>query len=180
MPDYLPEGTKAIVEDARNRSNATSAGNLIIAGDVFDVTIFGPNNEKVYGPFVLTMGYDIDSFNANEVAIYYYDEDQDIWIKQDGTVNEDEGTVTVVVDHFSMYGVFAERETSSDPGEIESEDPQIEDQAVNDDDVIIDSSESGSTLPKTATNTFNMIVIGLVLLVLGGIAFIVIRRKLYN
>jgi len=57
------------------------------------------------------MGYDKDNYSADKVAVYNYDEEQGIWAKQDSTVNEEEGTVTVVVDHFSMYGVFAESTT---------------------------------------------------------------------
>jgi len=57
-----------------------------------------------------------------------------------------------------------------------SEDDQNTDEDHNSD-VIIDSSGPGSILPKTARNTFNMIVIGLIILVLGGVSFNVIRRK---
>lgn len=69
-------------------------------------SIFNSNNEKVYGPFVLTIGYDKDNYEADDVDIYYYDEDQGIWVKQNGTVNEEEGTITVEVEHFSMYSVL--------------------------------------------------------------------------
>ncbi|KRG14228.1 hypothetical protein ACA29_06255 [Lederbergia galactosidilytica] len=38
-----------------------------------------------------------------------------------------------------------------------------------------------SSLPNTATNTFNLLFIGLMLVVIGGIAFIIFnRRKVKN
>jgi len=46
MPDHLPQGTKITVEEAKDKSEVTSDGNLMIVGDVFDVTIFGQTMKK--------------------------------------------------------------------------------------------------------------------------------------
>jgi len=178
MPDNLPEDTKVIVADAKNQA-ATTNGNLMVAGDVFDISIFGPNNEKVNGPFTLTMAYDKDQYSAEEVDIYYYDEDQEEWIKQKGTVNEDEGTIKVEVDHFSMYGVLATSAPST-PGDQDKKSGEDEDKD-SDGDIVKDpedkDADAENALPKTATNTFNMIAIGLILLALGGTVLFFIRRK---
>lgn len=137
--------------------------------------IIGPDGEKAQKPFTLTMSYEKDQFSSDEVDIYYYNEDQGLWIEQNGTVNEEEGTITVEVDHFSTYGVLS-KDTSSILEDKESN----EDKDSNDDIVINpedQDSNAENALPKTAINVFNMIAIGLILLVLGGISLIFICNK---
>lgn len=137
--------------------------------------IIGPDGEKAKKPFTLTVSYEKDQFSSDEVDIYYYNEDQGLWIEQNGTVNEEEGTITVEVDHVSTYGVLS-TDTSSIPEDKESN----EDKDSNDDIVINpedQDSNAENALPKIAINVFNMIAIGLILLVLGGISLIFIRNK---
>src|SRR5690606_34908211 len=53
-----------------------------------------------------TKDYDVD--------IYYFDEEKQEWIPQNGTVSD--GKVTVTLNHFSIYGVFAvEKEEVKEP-----------------------------------------------------------------
>jgi len=176
MPHHLPLGTKVVVQDARDWPEAASNGLLIIAGDVLDVRILGPNNEKVHGPYVLTMQYDKDNYDANEVDIYYYDEDEGTWVKQDGAVNEEEGMISIEVDHFSVYGVLADHSSlpaddqDSSDSEGEKSDKKI---SISGE----ETSKDGNTLPKTATNLFNLIALGIGLLLLGGMTLIFIRKK---
>src|SRR5699024_8453181 len=77
--------------------------------------------------FELVMGYDQGKFNSDnyEVDIYYYDEEKSEWIAQEGIVKD--GKITVFVEHFSTYGVFAkEIESSTGSGESDETDKGIE------------------------------------------------------
>src|SRR5690625_5881536 len=67
------------------------------------------------------MSYDTDIFDADQVDIYYYDEAEEEWIAQEGTVKD--GTITIIVDHFSTYGVFAKEKEEDLKEEPEKEDP---------------------------------------------------------
>ncbi|TSB47501.1 G5 domain-containing protein [Alkalicoccobacillus porphyridii] len=222
MPGQLPQGTKLIVEDASELIDLKNE-HLVLAGNVLDVSIFDANNQNVVGPYLLTMEYDKDQYGADDVDIYYYDENQGIWVKQHGTVNEEEGTITIEVDHFSRYGVFTttlddeesneEENTLPNPEDEESNEesiapnpedtnsneegtlPNIEETDTNGENTVpateaTDASEGntlparentdsnkGNTLPNTATNTYNILLIGLVLIMLGGCTLLLSRRK---
>src|SRR5690625_2664048 len=67
------------------------------------------------------MSYDTDIFDADQVDIYYYDEAEEEWIAQEGTVKD--GTITIIVDHFSTYGVFAKEKEEDLKEDPEKEDP---------------------------------------------------------
>src|SRR5699024_9262259 len=51
--------------------------------------------------------YDNDKYDSDQVDIYYYNELSKTWIKQNGTVDHENGTITVQVNHFSTYAVLA-------------------------------------------------------------------------
>src|SRR5699024_6478279 len=50
---------------------------------------------------------DKDTYSADQVGIYWHNKDTGKWERQDGNVNEKDGTVTIHPSHFSTYGVFA-------------------------------------------------------------------------
>lgn len=112
MPVYLPLGTKIeiVVKDEQEVPN-TEEG-FKVAGAVIDVKLIFPNSEDYRGDFTLTLPYDKEQFSSDQVDIYYYNETTKEWEKQNGTVDEENGTITVVVNHFSTYGVLAAEDTT--------------------------------------------------------------------
>jgi len=128
---------------------------------------------------------------ATEIDIYYYNENDAKWEAQNGTMDTNNNIITINPDHFSIYGVFALKE-ADEPGDADSKgNGGSEGSSANGDDgndkttVIVDGGSDvqdtkgtgDKVLPKTATNTFNMMAVGLILLVLGGISFVFIRRR---
>ncbi|WP_273126967.1 CBM96 family carbohydrate-binding protein [Bacillus weihaiensis] len=124
LPEDLPQGTKLTIEK-KNLSN-TSAQAIVLAGDEYTFTFDFPAGMESYtGTYLLTLGYDANAYNSDEVAIYYFNETNKEWEFQGGDVDYD--TITLEVNHFSTYGVFAkvqenpeEPEDSSDPGDKET------------------------------------------------------------
>lgn len=194
MPSDLPLGTTVIVSDISGDNEVTNEELLLLAGGVYDFEFNYPSNEEPKGNFELTMSYDPNL--DGEVDIYYYDEDNAKWIAQNGTVDKDNHTITIYPDHFSKYGVFApkpedDKGTSNGDGKLgdngtdpcKSQDPIAAGCEDFDDDKVTttlgDDSTDGKKLPKTATNSYNMLLIGFGLLLAGGITYF-IRSKRMN
>lgn len=93
--------------------------------------------------------------NPKHVKVYYWNEELEEWelIGEEYT----KGDITDYTDHFSTYGVF----------ENEPDSNMVPSQADNE-------------LPNTATNSFNPIFSGLILVLDGGIPSFVKRRNPLN
>lgn len=114
-PLDFPENIKLNVSDAANREEVGKNEGKVRAGDIYAFD-FGKSDidESTY---TLEMGYDKDKYAADEVDVYYYNTDSEKWELQDTVdANEDKGTLTVEVNHFSMYGVFAADEGEEEGG----------------------------------------------------------------
>lgn len=120
MPGNLPNDVELTVTS----KEIENSGDLEVAGDVLNFNFENINFDNGDYEFELVMGYDTDKYNDDQVDIYYYDSDNKEWIAQDGTVKD--GKVTVAVNHFSTYGVFAEEKKESE----KPTDPENEDQVV--------------------------------------------------
>ncbi len=147
MPDDLPAGTTVTVVKVTDIEHA----GYEVAGDVYTVEFTNPNGTTVEGSFTLTLGYDADTYDADDVSIFYYNEETEAWEEQGGVVAD--GVITLDVPHFSTYGVFAEEDPAGSPNENEDDSPG----ADNDQD----------ELPDTATSTYNWMLAGVILLGLG-------------
>lgn len=93
--------------------------------------------------------FKVDSgVDIHKAGVYHFNEEKGEWEYIPGEINAEERTITVKVDHFSTYGVFTHNE------------------------------ENGKPLPKTATESYNLLLIGLVLFAIGG-SFLIYqwRRK---
>lgn len=159
LPSDLPDGTVLTVTKTDN-AKLNKAKGLKAVGDVLNFHFeFPPGYENYQGKYQLIMKYDGDS--SNNVDIYYFDEQSQTWIKQNGKHNKKAKELRLEVSHFSNYGVFVQEETKASTPVFE---------------------EDGKPLPKTATNHYNwilagsiMIVIGLALIGLGKKNFIKVR-----
>lgn len=144
-----------------------------------------PEGEEDYeGIFTLVMGYDTDS--ENEVDIYYYNEGKGLWESQEGEVDKESQEISLKVSHFSNYGVFSEVDESG-----KEEDPPVpetptddSDEDKNDDEgrVIIEDEENqvikeNGILPSTASNHYNMILIGILLISFATVICYMQRKR---
>ncbi|MGM8213779.1 leucine-rich repeat domain-containing protein [Virgibacillus sp. W0430] len=112
MPSDLPRWTLIHAKDKQNSPEANKAGSLKQAGEIIDFSLLYLEQHPSE-PYTLIMPYDKTTYAANEVDIYYFDATKQKWIPQNGTVDENAGTITINPSHFSIYGVFAEVNNST-------------------------------------------------------------------
>ncbi|MCR2805168.1 Ig-like domain-containing protein [Paenibacillus soyae] len=83
-----------------------ASGDLQAVSRVFEMS--STAGSRFSKPLVLSFVYDAKQLKSgSQPAVYYYHESQKRWIFIGGTVNEEEGTVRVNVDHFTKFAVFA-------------------------------------------------------------------------
>lgn len=186
LPSDLPAGTVLTVTKSSDDKIEKAKG-LKAVGDVLNFNFDFPNGFENYtGKYQLIMGYDDDSDN---VDIYYYDEQSEQWVKQNGQLNKQLKEISLEVTHFSNYGVFAQ--VSSNGGNNEdSENNETDDETNGNENEPNDSEDSddgemyddttdnqsddnidgtGKKLPKTATNYYNWMLVGFIMIAVGVI-----------
>jgi len=80
---------------------------LKLASDFYE---FGPSGQKFLKPVTITLKYDpakLSGAEEDNLSIYYCDEVNKQWVSLDGKVDKAKHTVTIEVDHFSKFAVFA-------------------------------------------------------------------------
>jgi LPXTG-motif cell wall-anchored protein len=90
--------------------------------------------------------------NPKNVKVYYWNEEKKNWELIGGEYNN--GEVSAYTDHFSTFGVF---EGTPDSNEVQT--------------------KGNHELPNTATNNFNNLLAGLMLVLVGSVLFFVKRRN---
>ncbi|WP_449622050.1 5'-nucleotidase C-terminal domain-containing protein [Robertmurraya sp. Marseille-Q9965] len=90
--------------------------------------------------------------NPKNVKVYYWNEKEEKWELIGGEYKN--GEVSAYTDHFSTYGVFETKPDSSKS-----------------------PSEAKNELPETATNNFNLLLTGLMLVLAGMMLYFVNRKK---
>lgn len=113
----------------------------------------------------VTLAFKLDQVNnQEELAIYYFNEDKKVWESVGGIVED--MVITATVDHLSRFAVF-NKETFITTADDLSDENVSDDAAINAFNPI-----SKDTLPNTATRTFNILLLGLVLMTLAVSYFI--------
>ncbi|WP_407271237.1 DUF6359 domain-containing protein [Radiobacillus sp. PE A8.2] len=144
--------------------------------------------------------------DPNNIKAFYYNETTGEWeVIADSVYDPNTGVITATTTHFSTFGIFENNGDAKDApvdAEVPDEDTQNPDtgdgsdngsnpddgsdtdDGSNDGDTDNGDSdkgsddESGEELPDTATSTFNLLAIGLFILVGGlGLLFVMNRRK---
>jgi len=111
MPADLPNGTQLYVKKVQ--TDAIEAGkDLELAGEAWEFSVIYPDGKSPAQSYYLTMGYDKEKYKSEQVDIYAEDHGQ--WVKQNGLVNEADGTVTVNASTLSTFAVFAKAPETSD------------------------------------------------------------------
>lgn len=187
IPATIEPGTMLTVTST-DEEVLTKVKNLKAVGAVlhfnFEYPVYATSlemkNENVDHLFTLTFGYEHDS---DEVAIYHFNEAADQWEKVGGQVNKETKEVSVQVEHFSNYGVFAEvTEQPPEKDEEGSDDEMVEEDeetkvVIQDGEKPNESKETSRLLPKTATNLFNIMIVGSVLIGIGIAIYVIAHRR---
>ncbi|OLS33390.1 LamG-like jellyroll fold domain-containing protein [Bacillus sp. MRMR6] len=189
MPSDLPAGTK--VKVVAMNVEETNHDGLTPVGDSFTFTFEFPEGlSNPIGEYTLVMGYNEEA-DSDKVAIYYFNETTGKWEHRGGELNTENQTITLSVPHFSTYGVFVPSEA---PGEEDPQTPGEEDpQTPGDENPQTPGEEDPQTpgennespgenneLPDTATNLYNYLLVGMILLAIGGVSIAIGRRKKLN
>lgn len=155
-------------------------------------------------PITLTFKVSTDGVtNADNLQVFYLNEETGKWENIGGKYHAEEGTVTATTTHFSTFAVFEAEEIGSDnlvvtdnessAGEVESEDklegtqktpeesettetPNTPNTPDNNDNATT-QTDGGTLLPNTATSMFNSLTIGLIILLLGASIFAIRHMK---
>lgn len=182
LPEDLPSGTMLQIMPMQ----VDIQKGLTQSGEAFDFIFTYPVGEEDYkGEFVLTLGV---TGEHEGTSIYHYQTEDQVWELIGGKLEE--GKLTATVSHFSMYGVFtlekttepsSKQESSSkektvkdDQGTADNKEKENNDKNITDEEVKVEKETQ--KLPETATNQYNWLIIGILLVLTGGsIEFI--RRK---
>lgn len=72
---------------------------------------FGPHGTYFNNPVELELSYktaNLEGFDEEDLRVYYYNEESELWKFIGGDVNKRKKTVKVYLDHFSRYAIGAE------------------------------------------------------------------------
>lgn len=171
MPDDLPIGTILMIEEFALEDYQVNG--LTPAGGIYTFTFHYPHAEQPEGEFILSLPYDQGN-DEEKIGIYYFNQDINQWEYRGGHLNIEQHMISISVSSFSTYGVFAEvTEEEETPivviPEIPSNEEEAPPPAVDEQD---QEPEAPSDLPRTATNLFNWLIFGAILLIIGGVYMI--------
>ncbi|SEN40419.1 LPXTG-motif cell wall anchor domain-containing protein [Mesobacillus persicus] len=139
-------------------------------GAVYDFTITAGstvisdfNGQEV--TFTLEVNPDlVADLDPSLVKAFYYNEETKEWeVIEDSVYDPATGLVTATTTHFSTYGVFKDdsSETKGTPS-------------------VASTGTNGNILPNTATNQFNLLALGLLLVAMGAVVIVSRRRTNMN
>lgn len=139
--------------------------------------------------------------NPNNLKVFYFNEETGEWEKVGGEYSK--GKVSVVTYHFSKYTVFEVEDEDSDnivevkptkpepekpkpspKQEDPSKDEELKEQNKQDstEETAVEKEEQkaqgeSNKLPKTATNVYNVLFVGMLLMIVGVTLYLIHRRK---
>lgn len=174
LPEDLPEGTKLQVNAVQDM---TTPG-LEQVGEMYQFIFTYPAGFEDYtGDVILTMGV---NQNKENTAIYHHNEETHDWEYVGGDIENE--IITAIVHNFSIYGVLREEVVVTEPGredttdqtpiEIDNDESKrdLENRETKDD-------QPEETLPKTATNSYNWLFVGLLIVILAIFIWQVDRKR---
>ncbi|MEJ8777933.1 DUF4430 domain-containing protein [Pseudogracilibacillus sp. ICA-222130] len=131
MPSNLPENTTIQVKDVTKETDLVD-NNLSVAGNVLSFTLNHQATSE--DPFELTMSVNENvDLTKQDVDIFYYDEEKNQWVKQNGQIDQDKRTITIHPTDFSTYGVFAiNDEPKVDTSKLEASIEKAENETLDD------------------------------------------------
>lgn len=139
-----------------------------VVGAGYDLTLKWGDQIVSLFEYGITLSFPVhDHDNPEELRVYYWNEELENWELVGGEYED--GYVHATTNHFSIFALFHPSELAkrADSNGGTKDIKQNNEQS---------GVQNGLALPKTATNTYNFIIIGIVLLVLGGLAYFLHRR----
>jgi len=140
----------------------------------------------------VTLGFTIDSAEAKNPGIFYLNEETNEWELQESYYDSDLAEVYAWVDHFSVYTVMESERSNPDDDSNDGSTPDQGDD-TNDSDTPpnnhsddhtdpnkSNNNNSNNPLPITATNSFNLLIAGLAVLIAGVIFYFIKRKKVIS
>ncbi|WP_205600696.1 pullulanase [Gracilibacillus sp. YIM 98692] len=149
-PVNLPAGDGSVhIKRMKDNESAKSA--------VYDFTVMSDGERIHTFTEEMTLSFKVsnDLEHPEQAKVYYYNEATQIWELIGGTYKEDD-IVTAATNHFSTFTVFEKTFNEDEAKDIES--PE---------------------LPDTATDTYQLLLVGVVILILG-LGFYVFTRRRYQ
>ncbi len=151
IPSSILVNGKDLVIEVKRASDVDTAKSSVYE---FTIMIDGKEVHQFAEPITLTFVVDISKVkNTSDLKVYYYNEQTMVWELVPGAVYKD-GKVEVKTPHFSKFTVFE----------------------VGGNSKVINEPASNTKLPNTATNSYNLLAAGLIVLVIG-FAFIFVKRR---
>ncbi|MDK2882750.1 MAG: hypothetical protein PWP58_1086 [Bacillota bacterium] len=122
VPAGAVSGANAVIKAEVVGDEKASGAGMPLLSKVVDVTI---KNGTLTGKISISLFFDKGKLGENqEPAAFYYDEKAGKWVRLEGTVDLENGKVTVTVDHFTMFAVFAAAKEVPKPGVVTFKDMQ--------------------------------------------------------
>ncbi|MRG85770.1 DUF4430 domain-containing protein [Salinibacillus xinjiangensis] len=139
-------------------------------GSVYDFTFMAGTNEiQHFNNQEVTLTFEVNpalvaGLDPNKIKAFHFNEETNEWeIIENSTYDTDSGLVKAKTDHFSTYGVFENVQTENISAPVRAE-------------VSETTNGNGEKLPDTATSTYNLLVLGIILLMCGVLFFIRSRK----
>lgn len=164
------------------------------AGDIVQIDLHLYTFGELGEDFVITMGYD-PQFDGDQVDIYSFNEETGTWEPQNAALDETNNKLSLKLDALAIYGVFAKEKVPVDDDDDDEKDNGGNDKddkkpPVKDDDgdkepptdgeskeMEETEEKKGDSLPNTATNTFNFMFLGIIMIMAGAVLFYIVRKK---
>ncbi|MCM3125062.1 MULTISPECIES: YncE family protein [unclassified Mesobacillus] len=155
IPAEIFEGISEEVSVKIHKLNTLPNGESIpeALSEIYDFTINYGTDVLSHFSKPVTLSFKIDPEKVkdpNQVKVYYWNPEKEEWEEIGGTYYN--GVIYADTNHFSIYTVFETSATQSEPDE-------------------------GIALPNTATNVYNNILYGMILIVLGSAGAFIYRKR---
>lgn len=172
----------------------------------FNVSENGVVKKIFETPVTLSFKVKDTDADTSTLKVYYFNPETKTWELVGGEFVD--GEVVVDVDHFSTYAVFStdtfvvtdanedseevvntpptDESTDETTNETPTDEENVTEDTTNTDEVVgsesetAETDESGDRLPKTATNLYLLMLVGMMLLLMGGTTLIFKERRVRN
>jgi len=113
IPANALKGTSSVTVTVKEVTSPPAVpSGFKIAGKVYEFTIDGQSNYTFNTKVGITLSFDPSALSSDETAaVFYYDETKQEWVNLGGTISGN--TITVNVDHFTKFAVFAVKKTAA-------------------------------------------------------------------
>ncbi|WP_449537888.1 LPXTG cell wall anchor domain-containing protein [Ferdinandcohnia sp. Marseille-Q9671] len=161
--------------------------------EVYDFTLVNLETKQTISEFEkspITLSFHITGKNINwdNVKVYYVKDGKLVEEAHNVKINKETGVISAEVTHFSEYGVFEVASAPAGADKTTGDKPATE---TKDNTSTTNDSHKGSVekagstntteghkLPVTATNSYNLLAFGLLIVALGGVLLLVRNRRM--